>query len=163
MKKLACLLFILLALTFSSCLRQGYGILSYQEKEIYAECLLNGEYKIAVTKSNGEKTVSFLSPSSLSSISFTEKDGKIIGRTSDIEIPLEKENLGGISAILSIFSLDEESLVSAVGDKSSACMEFSNDLGTYKITMGKNDLPKRIEILSPKYEFDIVIDAIKLN
>ena len=163
MKKLAVLLTILCLLPLSACHRQRYGILSYQQKDIYAECLLNDEYKIAVTQTKSEKSVSFLEPSSLSSISFRQEEEKIIGRAGEVEIPFENMNLDGICAILSIFSLDESNLGSVTGTSEATCMEFTSSLGTYKVTLGKNELPKRIEILSEEYEFDIVIEAIRLN
>ena len=163
MKRLVAIFLLIFSLALTSCHGQSYGILSYQDSDIYAECILNGEYKIAVSKSEGERSVRFLSPESLASVSFVEADGKIVGYAGEIEIPFDSEKLSGVLAIISMFSLEESSLVSAVGDKSSACMEFNNSLGSYKITIGENDLPKRIEILSEEYEFDIVIEAIKLN
>lgn len=163
MKKLAFLPILLCLLMLPGCHGQSYGILSYQEKEIYAECVLNGEYKIAVNKGNDQKTVSFLEPSELSSVSFIEKDGKITACAKNVEIPFESSDLEGVSAILSMFSLDEKCLVSATSTGDSACMEFTSAHGSYKITIGKNDLPKHIEILSDSYEFDIVIEAIRLN
>ena len=163
MKKLAILLTILCLLPLSACHRQRYGILSYQEKEIYAECLLNGEYKIAVSQTKTEKSVSFLEPTSLSSVSFRQEGESIIGRAGEIEIPFENMDLDGICAILSIFSLDEANLGYVTSTSDATCMEFTSALGTYKVTLGKNELPKRIEILSEEYEFDIVIEAIKLN
>lgn len=163
MKKIAILLTLLCLLPLSSCHGQRYGILSYQEKEIYAECLLNGEYKIAITKKEDERSVAFLEPSALSSVCFTEKNGKIIGRASDVEIPFDEGDLSGVLALLSMFSLDEESLVSATSVNESACMEFTSAHGNYRVTLGKNELPKHIEISSDSYQFDIVIEAIKLN
>ena len=163
MKKLMVLPILLCLLMLPGCHGQRYGILSYQEKEIYAECVLNGEYKIAINKGADQKTVSFLEPSERSSVSFTEKDGKITASASGVEIPFEKGEIEGVFAILSMFSLDEKCLVSATSTGDSACMEFTSAHGSYKITIGKNDLPKHIEILSDSYEFDIVIEAIKLN
>ncbi len=163
MKKLLVFSLIILCLILSSCRGQKYGILSYQEGDIYAECLLNGEYKIAVSKNGDEKSVSFLSPTSLSSVSFIERDGKIVGSAGEIKIPFDSQELSGVTAILSMFSLDEGGLVSATGKGESACMEFNNTLGTYKVTIGKNNLPRRIEIFSERYEFDILVEAIKLN
>ena len=163
MKKLAILLGLFCLLFLPACHGQRYGILSYQENDIYAECLLNGEYKIALTHTESEKTVAFLEPSSLSSISFSLKDDEIIGQVGDLCVPFENANLDGISAILSVFSLDESSLGSVTGTNDATCMEFTSSLGTYKVTLGRNDLPKRIEILSESYEFDIVIEAISLN
>ena len=163
MKKLAVLPILLSLLLLTACHGQRYGILSYQEKEIFAECLLNGEYKIAITKNGDEKTVAFLEPKELSTVYFKENGGKITAFGENLEIPFESGDIAGVSAILYMFSLEESNLVSATSIGESACMEFTSSHGSYKITIGKNDLPKRIEILSEAYEFDIVIEAMRLN
>lgn len=163
MKRLYLCLLLLCLLPLSSCHGQRYGILSYQENEIYAECILNGEYKIAITKKENEKAVSFLEPSSLSTVSFTESNGEVVGCAGEIEIPFAEGDIDGVLAILSMFSLDEETLVLATSVNEEACMEFLNTFGRYKVTLGKNDLPRHIEISSASYAFDIAIEAIRIN
>ena len=155
MKRLYLCLLLLCLLPLSSCHGQRYGILSYQENEIYAECILNGEYKIAITKKENEKAVS--------TVSFTESNGEVVGRAGEIEIPFAEGDIDGVLAILSMFSLDEETLVLATSVNEEACMEFLNTFGRYKVTLGKNDLPRHIEISSASYAFDIAIEAIRIN
>ena len=163
MKKLAFLPILLCLLLFSGCHGQRYGILSYQEKEIYAECVLNGEYKIAVSQKSGEKSVSFLEPSELSSISFIEKDGKITACAKDVEIPFESGDLKGISALLSMFSLSEEALTYAGTGGDGEILEFSYASGEYILTMNDIGLPKRIQIYSESFNYDILVNFVKLN
>lgn len=163
MKKL-CLCFILLfTLCFLSCGKQSYGILSYQEKNIEAECTLNGEYKILIKKDGAKRSVSFLEPSSLCSVCFVYENDKIIGRAGEMEIPLNKESLDGVMAILGVFSLSEECLTYASGSGEGDVLEFVNELGSYRLTIGKNDLPKRIVIESSHYDYDILVDAISIK
>ncbi len=163
MKKLCLLLLPLLAFFMLSCHKQSYGILSYQEKNIEAECTLNGEYKIIVTKVGEKSSVKFKEPSSLALFSFTEENGRIIASAGELSLPISREELDGVCAILSMFSLSEECLVYAGSSDNGEVMEFSSETGNYKLTMGENDVPKRIEITSPGFEFDILVDTIKLN
>lgn len=163
MKRLILIVITLSLIFLFSCQSQQYGILSYQEKNIEAECTLNGEYKILITKSNGRTDVKFTEPSELKSVGFYKENEKIYGYAGDTEIPFEYQDLAGVSSILCVFSLDEGTLASAVSKNDLACMEFTNELATYKITFGKNELPKQIEISSDDYELFLVVDAIKLN
>ena len=163
MKRLCLFLLPALLLLLSSCHSQEYGILKYQEKNIEAECTLNGEYKILVTKNGEKSSVSFIEPSSLSSISFTYEGERVTARASDMEITLPKNELEGAVAVLSMFSLSEECLVSVSNGENGDIMEFDSDLGNYKLTMGENDMPKRIEIQAERYEFDIIVDSIMIK
>lgn len=163
MKKLCLLLLPLLAFFTLSCHSQDYGILSYQEKSIEAECSLNGEYKILVTKDGEKCSVAFLEPTSLSTVSFTYENDKIVARAGEMEMPLNKEELDGVMAILNMFSLNEECLAYAGSGENGEVLEFISELGSYRLTMGENDVPKRIEITSESYEFDIAIEAMKLK
>lgn len=164
MKKLllsfiACLTIFL----FCSCQSQGYGILKYQDKKISAECTLNGEYKILIEKSGEKRKISFLSPPALTHISFEiDKEG-VVGQAGELEIPLENESVRGIFALSNIFSLSEECLTTAASEGGGAYMEFSTDYGTYRLTLGKNELPSAVQIYSTEYRYDITVDAITVN
>lgn len=163
MKRLSIILLPIILLSLFSCRGQKYDILSYQEKEIEASCTLNGEYKIKVTKKDGASSVSFIEPPSLSHFSFTLKDERLVARADDLEIPLSGESAQGVYALLSMFSLSEECLVRAGTEEGVEIFEFSSDEGEYKLTMGEAGVPKRIEISSENFFFDIVVDAVKLN
>ena len=80
-----------------------------------------------------------------------------------MEIPLSKEGSDGICALLSMFSLSDECLVYAGADENGEIFEFSSDMGEYTLTMSEVGVPKRIQISSKDFSFDVVIDAIKLN
>ena len=163
MKKIILFVPLIFCLFLSSCQRGSYGILSYQEKNIEAECTLNGEYKILVTKEKGAGSIRFLEPSELSSISFLISGEEIIAKSEDVEIPLAKENAYGTLAIFNMFSLSEGELYSAKQEGEYSKMEFLNDYGLYQLTLGKNSMPKAIKIVSSDYTFDISIDAILLK
>ena len=154
---------ILSSLLLCSCGTRSFGILSYQEKSIRAECTLNSEYKIEITKENGGGRVSFLEPSELSYISFSINDECVTATSGEVTITMEKESATGILAIFNIFSLDEAELCTAKSNGEYTLMEFSNEYGIYTLTLGKNSLPKRVKIASSTYTFDISVDAISLS
>ena len=116
MKRIVLLIPLIFCLFFSSCQGGSYGILSYQEKNIEAECTLNGEYKILVTKENGGGSIAFLEPSELSSISFLIENGKIVAKSESVLVPLPEKSATGILAILNMFSLSEGELYTAKQD-----------------------------------------------
>lgn len=150
-------------LSLCACHNQKYDILSYQEKEIYAECTLNGEYKIKISKQNSTTCVGFLAPSSLSSIEFIITENGITGKSGELEIPLEKATASGICAVGMVFSLSEGDLTCAKSQGKESYMEFSNEYGTYKLLLGENNLPKSVEIVSSAFLLDINFDAILLK
>ena len=154
---------ILSSLLLCSCGARSFGILSYQEKSIRAECTLNEEFKIEIIKENGGGRVSFLEPSELSYISFSINENYVTAKSGDVEITLENEQSTGILAIFNIFSLDEAELCTAKSENELTLMEFSNEYGIYTLTLGKNSLPKRVKIASSTYTFDISVDAISLS
>ena len=149
--------------TLCACHNQRYDILSYQEKEIFTECTLNGEYKIKITKEKDATCVGFLAPSSLSSIEFLITPENVIAKSGELEIPLEKSTLGGVCAVGQIFSLNECDLTCAKSEGKESYMEFSNEYGLYKLTLGENDLPKSVEIVSSAFLLDITFDAISIK
>ncbi|MBO5378703.1 MAG: hypothetical protein J6A90_00080 [Clostridia bacterium] len=164
MKKLLLpLSFCLLILLLCSCHGQSYDILKYQDKKISAECTLNGEYKISIKKEGDVREICFLEPPSLKYISFEINGEGVIGRAGELEIPLDEGNVRGICALSSVFSLSEECLLTAAVQGEGACLEFETEYGTYKLTLGKNDLPCAVEILSDSYRYDISIDSIVLS
>ena len=154
---------VLFSLCLSACGTRSFGILPYQNKEIRAECTLNDQYKIEITKENGGGRVSFLEPTELSYISFLINENYVTAKSGDVEITLENEQSTGILAIFNIFSLDEAELCTAKSENELTLMEFSNEYGIYTLTLGKNSLPKHVKISSPAYTFDISVDAISLS
>ena len=146
-----------------ACHNQKYDILAYQEKQIYAECTLNNEYKIKIAKEKELTRVGFLEPSSLCSIEFLISENGVTGKSGELEISLDKENAGGILAIGMVFSLSEGDLTCAKAQGDESYMEFTNELGTYKLLLGENNLPKSVEIVSSAFLLDITFDVILLK
>lgn len=161
-KRLLLCFFIFAMLFLCSCHSPKYDILKYQNKKICAECTLNDEYKISIKKDGEKREISFLAPVQLSHVSFEIYGESIVGRASELEIPFNCENVRGIFAISNIFSLSEECLSSACAQDDGAEMEFTTEYGTYKLLLGKNELPCAVQIYSSDYRFNISIDAITL-
>ena len=155
--------FCIFLLVLCSCRAQNYGILSYQGKMIDAECTLNGEYKISISKHGEEKKICFLEPSALSPISFEIVKETVTARAGEAIIPLDGENVRGILALGNVFSLNEGSLTTAAALGEGSNMEFQTEYGTYTLTLGKNNLPSRVQIYSMDYRYDIEINAIMLS
>ena len=157
------LFFILLFFCVILCGCQGkYGILEYQDKNILAECLVNGKYKIEIEKTGGFCKITVLEPENISGISFEigERAYAVYG---DTKIEASKESLDGICALAEIFSQSEDCLTTAKEEGQGSVLTFQKEECTYKLTIGKNSLPKRVHILSDSFEYDIEILTIELQ
>ena len=162
MKRLFFILLFFGVLLLCACGRE-YGILDYQSKDISAECLINGEYRVKIEKKGDSCHVELKEPRTAEGISFDiTKDG-VIARAGNVEITIERQHLSGICAIGSIFSQSEECLSSAVQEGGGSVLTFQNEGCTYKITMGEHSVPKRVCIFSESFEYDIEICSIELN
>lgn len=158
MKRLLIPIF-LLAILLCSCQRE-YNILTYQENEIVSECTINNKYDITITKCKDFLRLDIISPASLAGVSFEIKEGNAYAIKDDISIPIDKNSLRGICAILNCFSLKENEI--ATVNQDSTCI-FNSDYGTYTVTYGENDLPKHIEISTDTYNYSIAINSILLK
>ena len=162
MKRLFLILILFGVLCLCACGKE-YGILDYQSKSIVAECLVNGSYRVVLTKENDLCTLTVKEPREAQGISF-----EIVGDTVNVasgstKIQLDKSALGGISAISQIFSQSEDCLTSATEKGGGSVLTFQNEDCMYQITIGENSMPKRVKIVSEAFEYDIEICSIKLT
>jgi hypothetical protein len=79
-----------------------------------------------------------------------------------MKIPVKKESLRGINALLSAFSLSEEYLVGASGGDI-ATLEFQTQDLYYTLTLGKNRMPKSIAIQGNGFSYQVEVREIKIN
>ena len=154
-------IFAALIFLFCSC-QQSYGILEYQNKEIVAECRINGEYLVRLEKDREGCTLTVLEPEIAKGISF-EVGERVVARASGVEIEIDKGSLGGICAISAVFSQSEDCMTSAKEKGEGSVLTFENEGATYQITLGKNNLPKYAKILSESYEYEIEFCTIELK
>ncbi|MBO5261796.1 MAG: hypothetical protein J6B45_02000 [Clostridia bacterium] len=161
MKRLFLILLFFSAFLLFSC-RAEYGILDYQEKDIVAECMVNGKYKVEIQKTQNMRKVTVLEPQNARGISFEigERAYALYGET---KIEIEKAHLDGICALAEIFSQSEECLTTAKEQGGGSVLTFQNDTCVYKITFGEHSLPKHIYILSEGFEYNIDILSIDLK
>lgn len=161
MKKLALILaFFLLFIT--GCTEQSYDILSYQEKNLEALCVINEKYTARLVKSGDKRSLVILEPRELCGIEiYYDNEGAFLV-SGDMKIPVERESLEGICAMLSVFSLEEEWLCKASG-KEQAVLEFRTGELYYLLTLGKNQMPKEVSIQGNGFSYKIVVKEIKAS
>ena len=162
MKK-AFLLLLFITVMLSSC-SQRNDLLYYQNSVFYAECTLNGEYKITILKSDGEYEIGFTEPTELSHILFKiGKEPYVLCDNGD-KIPLPSDKIDGIYAICGMLELSEDYMTNAVpADGECAVYSFLKGDILYEITYNKHSLPIRAEITSSELYYEIKFDAIKLS
>ena len=148
MKRFFALLISLLALLSAGCGEKEYGILDYQDKNIEAECLVNGKYKIVLKKENGLSTLTVKEPKEISGITFDITSEGIVAKSGETKIQLGKGEIRGIEALCQIFSQNEECLKRADKSGENSVFTFERERCVYVITVGENALPKRVKITS---------------
>ena len=160
MKRLFFILFFF-CIILTSC--QGkYGILDYQNKDILAVCTVNGKYKVEIAKTKELCKITVQEPENIKGISFEigERTYTVYG---DNKIESSKESLDGICALADIFSQSEECLTTAKEEGQGSVLTFQKEECTYKLTIGKNSLPKYVHILSNSFEYNVEILTIELQ
>ena len=145
----------ILLVILCSCINEEYGILKYQDKDFEAEITVNGEYKIKVIKGE-EISLEIQEPKNLQGVKFEIEENEILIKNGSVEIPASKENLRGIYAISQIFSLEEKNLTLCENDR----FTFEQENVIYILTIDKNNLPKKVEIYSPYFKYEITVDRI---
>ena len=152
-KRLFLLLFALLIL--ASCAPKR-NALSYQEGEIFAECVINGKYHANIIKKEDFRALE-LTSENLEGISFVCKGGAWSACIDEASIPLDKENLVGVVAICSIFDLSERAITTAT---EGGVVSFDMDSLTYTITYNSLELPSNVTIEGEGLSIDIEILSI---
>lgn len=158
MKRLFFIL-LLLAFLFCSCAKEQ-NILSYQESNIIANCTINDKFNVNITKSEVALGLEVLAPTTLCGIMFEiNKDGAYAIKN-ETKIPLDKDSLKGICALLNSFSLSEDAMTTVSLNN---VISFDTDYGIYTVTYGENNLPQSITIIGDTYEYSILVNTIKLS
>ncbi len=153
MRRLA---FILLAfLLFVSCAPRE-DALSYQNGDILAECKINGKYNANIIKKEGFRALE-LTSGSVSGISFVCEDGAWHACIDEVSIQIDKDSLGGIMAITSIFDLSESAITTAT---EGGVISFNMDSLTYTVTYNSLELPSNVTIEGDGLSIDIEILSI---
>lgn len=163
MKKIICLCFsVVFCLTFISCTEREYGILFYQDNKITAECTVNDKYNIVITKDGANSSLQVVLPSEMQGVMFTYNGNECYAMLDEIKIPINKDDLKGIFALINIFSLDEGTITSAK-IKGEQSITFENTYGTYTMSFDDKGYPKNAKITDGVYDFNVKITALKVE
>ena len=164
MKRMIFILLLAAFLVLTSCAQaRDYGILEYQDKSIEAECLINGEFLCILKKDKEEISLKILEPSALSEISFVRRADELYAQSGDIKIPVKKEQIDGIYAVISLFDLKEEELTGATDEDGAAVLSFLNDQGKYVLRIGKNNALQSAQITGDGYRYEILFQGVKIQ
>lgn len=161
--RLVSVLLLLLSVALCGCEKREYGILEYQSKDIEAECVVNGKYRVKITKTEEKSTVYVLEPTNAEGISFEIYGDCVVLSSGETTIRADKDSLGGVCALGSIFSQREEALTSAQEEGGESVLTFCDGGCVFVFTMGENALPKRVKITADEYEYTVEICSITLK
>ena len=160
MKRLFLLILILVSFLLSCGAK--YDILSYQENNIKATCIINNKYEAIITKNEELSSLEILSPSQLRGTTFYIYENDAYIEKDEIKIPVNKNTLKGISALSSCFSLEESALTTVESKNKNSTVTFLGDSATYVVTYGQNKLPCHFEITGDTFSYSIEICSIEL-
>lgn len=124
-------------------------------------CTVNGKYKVEIAKTKELCKITVQEPENIKGISF-EIGERAYTVYEGVKIESTKESLDGICALSEIFSQSEDCLTTAKGDGAESILTFQRENCTFKLTMGKNSLPKHVHILSSSFEYNVDILSIEL-
>ena len=140
----------ILLVIFPSCGHE-YGILEYQNGNVFAVCEVNGEYTVNIIKEGNARKLEVVSPSEMAGVSFVfDEKCRII--YDGLELEMQRSELLGISTLCSIFDLNEEYNT----------VSFNSDTICYTVTYNSVSLPERV-VISGDFEYDIIIKSISLD
>lgn len=158
MKKIVLILIAASAMLLFSCVGKSYGILDYQNNDITAECTVNGKYSIIIVNKEESCTLEVASPE----VTFERCGDENYICCKDMKIPTEAYKIGGINALMNIFSLSEGSIKTLGGNGESGKIAFDMGALVYTVTFSKSGLPTSVTI-SGDYNYEVSIDAIRLE
>ena len=161
MKRLFFILLFFAVILLCGCQREK-TILDYQSKDIVAECVVNSQYKLRLEKTDTTHKITVLEPKEAAGITFVLGE-RVTAQAGENKIEMDKERLRGICAIGDIFSQSEECLTGADPQNDGSVLTFRTQGCMYKITLGKNSLPRLVHIFSNSFEYKIEIVSIELK
>ena len=155
-------LFLLILFIFLVGCQNKIDFLSYQDEPCNATLLVNNKFELFLSKNDSHILLTINKPSYLSGVQFKISENSTLVIYDNTEIPVNKDDLKGILAIASSFSLEENMQISVSDEGNECTVSFKNFYGTYYVTYNKRLLPQKIQIVSPQYEYDIEILDMKL-
>ena len=162
MKFRYCALSIALVFSLVLCLSCGqeYGILDYQNGDIFANCDVNGKWNVNIIKEGNIRSLEVISPSEMAGVLFTF-DTDCTVKYDGLEVRMPNDKVRGIFTLCSIFDLDE-GWVGAVSSDTLDTVSFNSENICYTVTYNSVSLPERV-IISGEFDFDITIKSLELK
>ncbi len=161
MKRFVCIIFVVLML-FASC-NTKYDILFYQKYSITATCKINDAYTVEIKRTEELTSLEVLYPNQLKGAIFYTNQNEAYVQKDDLKIPVNKESLRGICALLSCFDLEEASITTVESENKSSIVTFACKSATYVVTYGQNKLPSFIEINGDTFDYSVEVCTIQLK
>ena len=165
MKRLLLPLILILTLTLAlcGCVKEKYGILSYQDENITAECIVNEKYSVTVKKLGENVTLTINEPLDIRGIVFEKQGEALFARSGEMTLPLEREEAQGIYALCDMFSLKEECLVRTHQSGTQPIFEFEETGVRFTVLLGRNNMPNKITIEGESISYTIEVVAISVG
>ena len=157
MKRLFILLLCLFCLFLSSCGERDYGFLPFENKNVKAECEVNGKFTVIIDKTQNECSLTVVSPSEISGLKFTfSEDGDFI-IADGMKLPFDRYQLKGIYALSSLFDIKEEAMISAVSKEGHGNITFENGGTEYLLIFDNDGYLRNAEISGEGYDYAVKI------
>ena len=161
MKRFACIIFVALML-FASC-NTKYDILFYQKYNVTATCKINDTYTVEIKRTEELTSLEVLQPNRLKGTAFYTNQNEVYIQKDDLKIPVNRDSLRGICALLSCFDLEEASITTVESENKSSIVTYACKDATYVVTYGQNRLPSFIEINGDTFDYSIEVCTIELK
>jgi len=163
MKRSFLLFLSVFSLFLISCVRQSYGILPFEGKDVYAECKINGKFDAIIEKTEGTRLLRTLSPSEIEGIEFVFSDSGDFVTSGNISMSFDREHLLGIYALSSLFNISEEMTVSAVSRDEMGMLTLSYEGIEYTLIFDREGNLREANILGDCFSYNVEITHIRIE
>ncbi|MBQ9743729.1 MAG: hypothetical protein IJW19_01240 [Clostridia bacterium] len=163
MKRFFALFLIFISLFSISCKKETYNILPFENRNVYAECTVNGKFRIIIEKIGNDRYLRVLSPTELSGVEFFFSETESYVISGDIKIPTDRKQLDGIYALSSLFNINEAMLTSAVSENGKGNLTFQNEGCEYTLIFNNKGELSNALICGDGYEYNVVISLLKIE
>ena len=160
MKRLFFVFIILISLIFSSCSKEKYQILPYENKDSVIECTVNDKFDAVIKRQNGDLSLSVLAPEEIRGISFVFSNSGDKMISGDVSIPVSRNELRGIYAIASIAELTEDTITSAVSRDSIGEISIEANGLLYTLFFSTDGALTDIKITGDELDYSVRIKSI---
>ena len=163
MKRFFALFLILISVFSFSCQKEIYGVLPFENRNVYAECTVNGKFRIIIEKTGNDRYLRVLSPTELSGMEFFFSETESYVISGNMKIPTDRKQLDGIYALASLFHINEAMLTSAVSENGKGNLTFQSEDCEYTLVFNNNGELITALICGDGYEYNVIISSLKIE